>query len=85
MKTYHIKSCKYCKSKIKEKLNSNNVKQEITNVVENNSPMKFLEHFDGNINIFGYNLKELIIIIMAGIILVFVLDLLVKIGRRTKK
>jgi uridine kinase len=40
------------------------------------------EYFD--VDNLGYDLKELLIIILAGIILIFVLDLLVKIGKKMK-
>ena len=40
------------------------------------------EYFD--VMNLGYDLKEILIIILAGIILIFILDLLVRIGKRMK-
>lgn len=41
-----------------------------------------VEHFTINNLNTGYNIKELLIIILAGLILIFILDLLVKIGKK---
>lgn len=79
----HVKKCKYCKNKINEimKMNSgSNSTKEIE-----------LEKKDNHINEYfttqtlGYDFKELMIIILAGIILIFILDLLVKIGKKMNK
>ncbi|ARF09390.1 hypothetical protein Indivirus_1_13 [Indivirus ILV1] len=76
----HVKSCKFCKAKINEKMKKH---------FKNEQPKELIipskkETFDViNLDL-GYDLKEIIIIILAGIILVFILDLLVKIGKRMK-
>lgn len=54
---------------------------------------KVQENFTDNLNIkeyfdienLGYSLKELLIIILAGIVLIFILDLFVKIGKKMSK
>lgn len=75
----HVKKCKYCKSKINEKLkNTCNTQPLIQKCNDDN----IIEYFD--IQHIGYNLKEVLIIILAGIVLVFILDLLVKIGKKIK-
>lgn len=92
----HVKLCRYCKLKINEKLkkntinNQNKIQKDENKYTTNSNCNKITEHF-GNINgnqisdIIGYDLKELVIIILAGIVLIFVLDLLVKIGKRLNK
>ena len=73
----HVKSCKYCKSKINEKM-----KEHFQPEVKKEHKKDTVEYFD--MNNLGYDLKEIFIIILAGIVLVFILDLLVKIGKRMK-
>lgn len=79
----HARSCKYCKNKINEKIKSyycnNNINEKIQ-IMEIKQDKNLNEYF--SIESFGYSLKELLIIILAGIILIFILDLLVKIGRK---
>ena len=81
----HVKKCKYCKSKINEKIKNYHTK----NICDTSSLNKkydddnILECFD--IQHIGYNLKEILIIILAGIVLVFILDMLVKIGKFSAK
>lgn len=87
----HIKLCKYCKSKINEKMKETygqktNKKIQLSEKINNSKlqlPDKINEYFM-NINV-GYNFKELMIIILSGIVLIFVLDLLVKIGKKMNK
>jgi len=81
----HVKTCKYCKNKInqrmKEHFNPNINQDSLTKLSCKKENIK--EYFDaGNL---GYDLKELLIIILAGIILIFILDLLVKIGKKMNK
>lgn len=74
----HVKSCKICKSKIKHIMKDQYCDPQINNVVASNG----IEHFDNNYNVIGYDIKELLLIILGGIILIFVFDLLVKMGSR---
>lgn len=80
----HVKTCKYCKNKINQRMKehfNSNITQDQSNQVCKKENIK--EYFDaGNL---GYDLKELLIIILAGIILIFILDLLVKIGKKMNK
>ena len=81
----HIKSCKYCRSKINERLKNHYKKIKKKNKVKKNDSI--LENF-GSIDkfeILGYEIKDIILIMMLGIIIIFVLDLFVKIGRKTIK
>jgi len=75
----HVKLCKYCKNKINQKMKTHyskfDKKQE-NNIVVN-------EHFLNQY--LGYDFKELLVIILFGIILIFILDLLVKIGKKMNK
>jgi hypothetical protein len=70
----HVKSCKICKQKVKGLMKD----QYCPDIL----PQVNVEHFDGNI--IGYDIKELILIILGGIILIFVFDLLVRVGRICK-
>lgn len=72
----HVKKCKICKKRINSILNKVKLEKQITEQTE--KPV--VENF----NYFGYDIKEIILIIVCGIILVFILDLLVKLGRKTK-
>ena len=81
---HHVRSCKYCKDKINEKMKEH-FKPEISKSIQknnNNKPSDIKEYFD--MTNLGYDFKEILIIILAGIVLVFILDLLVKIGKRMK-
>lgn len=79
----HIKQCKYCRTQINLKMKNfynkpqKNNKNEITN---------FIENFDVlSEKIIGYEFKDVLIIILIGIIIIFLLDFFVKIGRKTMK
>jgi len=69
----HIKICKYCKNKINEIVNGTQRRQIKPQTEENHEVEKTM---------FGYNMKELLLIILLPIILIFIFDLLVKIGKR---
>ena len=74
----HIKCCKYCRMQIncKLKMNLTNSPKEDKNKIVN-------EHFNFDDNkIFGYDLKEILLIIVAGIIIICVIDLIVKLSRK---
>lgn len=72
----HVKKCKICKKRINSVIYKKNLEKQINGKTEK----PIVEEF----NYFGYDIKEIIIIIVCGIILVFILDLLVKLGRKTK-
>lgn len=84
----HIKSCSYCKSKINKNIKNqcqlSGYAQDIKNSLTGKNPYELRECFDTSQNM-GYGLKELLIIILAGVVLVFILDLLVKIGKKLNK
>lgn len=71
----HIKSCKYCRSQINKKMKkhyskSKNQKNDIVETFTADKP-----------TICGYDLKEILVVILIGIVLIFLLDLFVKIGK----
>ena len=72
----HVKKCKICKKRINSVLHKVKFEKQINEQIK--KPV--VENF----NYFGYDIKEIILIIVCGIILVFILDLLVKLGRKTK-
>jgi len=75
----HLKKCKYCRTQINNKL-KNYYKKDIVVKTEN----KKIEPKNNNTDIlFGYNLKEIIIILIVGICIILLLDIFVKIGRKT--
>nr|QBK89008.1 MAG: hypothetical protein LCMiAC02_01010 [Mimivirus LCMiAC02] len=93
----HIKKCKYCKSEINKKLKkhySKPIKSEepivkVTQPKQSNIPYREVaKQVDiplvPSISL-GYDIKEIIIIFIIGIILIFILDLCVKIGKKTLK
>lgn len=82
----HVKTCKICKKKINEKLKDHykDSSQQNQIIPKNEENKDQIEHFNFNIPDFGYNLKEIMVIILGGIILIFILDLLVKIGKKMK-
>lgn len=75
----HIKQCKYCRSKVNEEM-KDYYQQEISKVDE--QPPIVKERSFSPIN-FGYDIKEIVVIILVGICIIFILDLFVKIGRKT--
>lgn len=81
----HVNSCKYCKTKINEKVKKYFSDNSNYNNKNNNNLIN-TEHFnfDGFKNNLGYDIKELFIIILSGLSLIFILDLLVKIGRKSQ-
>lgn len=90
----HIKKCKYCRSKINTKMMKyyNDKNKPIVNV-KNNSINKTNKEVPNlrssektkHNSLINNEIKEIIIVILVGIIIIFVLDLFVKIGRRTNK
>jgi len=96
----HCKICKqklnnYMKNNIKEEFNGGDdnesmssgeivaTNNRIYNNIQSTIPNNIYKYI--SIDSLGYDLKEIMIIFLSGIVLVFILDLLVKIGRKTKK
>lgn len=73
----HIKKCKYCRDQINKKLKSYYKPQK---KVESFKPAIF-DDILSNGKILGYDLKEIVVVIIFGIIIIFILDLLVRVGR----
>lgn len=78
----HMKSCKYCRTEANKRIKSY-YSRDIKNGIE-----EFGNNLSNNFTIpkdilLGYDLKDIVIIIIIGIILIFILDLFVKIGRKT--
>jgi hypothetical protein len=71
----HIKNCKQCRDQIRQ-----NIKQQIEQKKE-----KFTVKGEQQVpTFFGYDLKEIALIVIAGIILICILDLIVKVGRKAR-
>lgn len=74
----HIKTCKYCRSEISKRIKG--IKPD--NKIE---PFSFGDNLPSlPTKIAGYEFNEIIIIVVVGIVIIFVLDLLVKIGTRLR-
>lgn len=70
----HVKGCKYCRVNIK-KLISEKVISPVKKLYN-----EYIPDFNP-----GYSLKEIIVIIVIGIIIIFILDLFVRLGKKTRK
>ncbi len=86
----HVKKCKYCKSEINKKLKQSYLKsiKSKENVVKVVQPEKVNISSISNILpqiSLGYDIKEIMMIFIIGIILIFILDLCVKIGKKALK
>ncbi len=79
----HIKACKYCRSQIGQKMKSHYTNEIKSTEVQSQVLQKRIGSFAIPDKVFGYNLKEIILIIAISIMIIFVLDLLVRIGRKT--
>ncbi len=80
----HIKSCKYCRSQINNKMKSMYSNNSSNKSEEDNAKItKVSNNIEFPEKIFGYKVKEIIIIIAISIMIIFILDLLVRIGRKT--
>lgn len=80
----HVKSCAICKSKVKQIMKEQYCNKD-DNIVRNND----IEHFNMDVtnkenSIVGYDVKELVLIILGGIILIFIFDLLVRMGEKLR-
>lgn len=86
----HVKKCKYCKNQINKRMRDMPMDDDVepsrqpikpaTGILGNKTIETFIPKFDS----LGYDFKEIIFIILAGVALVFILDLLVRIGRKMK-
>lgn len=74
----HVKSCSFCKKEINNRMKEN---LDDKSIKEDKSFSHTVENFGGAL---GYDIKEILIIVLAGIVLIFILDLLVRIGKRLK-
>lgn len=81
----HIKKCKYCRSEIGKRMKEKYTSDPFT---ETNfeTTETFLPNITNNFpkKIIGYEITEIVIIIIVGIVIIFILDLLVRIGMRLK-
>lgn len=83
----HIKSCKYCRNQINKKMKKmyeikiENFNNSNISAKETSSNVKL----DVPEEIFGYKFKEIIIIIAVSIMIIFILDLLVRVGRKINR
>jgi predicted HNH restriction endonuclease len=85
----HVRRCSYCRSHINTKLKKiyNKPTKEITNNTDrqtSNIAYSFAElsRQIKDVDIKDFNIKEVIIIIFIGIVIIFILDMFVKIGKR---
>jgi len=74
----HIKRCKYCRSMIAKKMSRTMLTDKKATV------SKLQTQMGAASSILGYDLKEIIIIILVGICIIFIMDLFVKIGKKIK-
>lgn len=83
----HIKSCKYCRNQINQKMKQiyQTKTEKFTQTEEEQQRQSKQTTLDLPDKIFGYKVKEIIIIITVSIMLIFILDLLVRVGRKTIK
>lgn len=70
----HLKICSFCKKRINDKITETDDTKSIESFVSTN-----IINTSKNINI-----KDITIIILVGIVIIFILDMFVKIGRKTK-
>jgi hypothetical protein len=81
----HVKTCTICKNKIKKIMKEQYCSNDDNNIINKlNGIEHFAEEQHTQLNIIGYDIKELILIILGGIILIFIFDLLVRMGSKLK-
>lgn len=84
----HVKTCSYCKSKINKTINNqcnlSGYAKDMKNSLTGHNPYELKECFESSQNV-GYGFKELLIIILGGVVLIFIMDLLVKIGKKLNR
>jgi len=69
---HHLNSCKPCRTQINQKLKSYHNKQKTKS-----KERKIVQY-----NSFNSDIKEIIVVILVGIIIIFIIDLFVKIGKK---
>jgi hypothetical protein len=78
----HVKTCKYCKGEIMLRINGNNKEH---NVVQKEQTKTTTENNNINSSLNINNTKEIGIMVLIGIVIIFLLDLFVKVSRIVKK
>lgn len=92
----HIKTCKYCKDEIKLRMNGNDIKSNVQHeptIVDksNDHPKKHIDkHYNKNNQIKSYlsgnnDMKEIAVVVLIGIVIIFLLDLFAKISKTLGK
>ena len=81
----HIKVCKYCRNQINLRMKNFYRESVKENKTESVNIKKTIEEFKLPETVFGYSMKEILLIIVASVVIIFILDLLVRIGRKTIK
>ena len=82
----HVKQCAFCRSHINAKLKrfykkNNTNTNDTTNDNSNNKIAIIKDNFRSTVK--DFDIKEITIIILIGIVIIFVLDMFVKIGRKS--
>lgn len=81
----HVKGCKICKNKIKSIMKERYCDNNNNNSGATDSDNKLVEtNKIIGANIMGYEIKELVLIILGGIMLIFIFDLLVRMGSKLR-
>jgi len=85
----HIRKCKYCKTQINQKMKDyyNQIFIKDKNIKKTNIRKRCVEQFENETELKpkSYELKEVIMIILVGIIIIFMLDLFFKMSKLMKK
>ena len=72
----HVKKCKYCKTKINQKIKTHFNKECDKKINE--------EHFKPILDTQSYNIREILVLVLIGIFIIFVLDFIIKIVKNKK-
>jgi hypothetical protein len=88
-----VRKCKYWRLEVKKRMRlhyindiNNPYNNDINNKIVKANNVKEKDIYDYlPSSIIGYDIKEIIVIIIIGICLIFILDLFVRIGRKTMK
>jgi len=79
----HVRTCKYCKDEINLRISGKEAFSSIPSKIENKpEPKQHIEHFNANELVNKSNIKEVIIIIVIGISIVFIIDLFIRIRKK---
>ena len=92
----HIKTCKYCKDEIKLRMNGNDIKApplKQTLDIPRTNPEKYSKpnkYYDQGNKIKAYlsensDIKEIVVVVLIGIVIIFLLDLFAKISKTLGK